>query len=124
MQLSMRLLASEPVKAEAAARYGCTLGLMASWRGGWGAKLDSLTAHDEEPRRGDSAPYKGPQPSAGAPPDPINPCAAASSSTPQFEESLISAKMEQAAEEEPAEEDGGDGEDFLLTDTGDDLDLR
>ncbi|KAL4450099.1 hypothetical protein ABPG77_010768 [Micractinium sp. CCAP 211/92] len=42
----------------------------------------------------------------------------------QFEESLISAKMEQAAEEEPAEEDGGDGEDFLLTDTGDDLDLR
>ena len=46
----------------------------------------------------------------------------------QFEESLISAKMEQAADEE---EDGGgvgggndDGEDFLLTDDGHDLDMR
>ncbi len=45
---------------------------------------------------------------------------------PQFEESLISAKMEQAAEEdEPmAEDDRDDGEDFLLKDTGDDLDMR
>lgn len=46
--------------------------------------------------------------------------------TPQFEESLISAKMEQAADEDeeaPALEDE-DGEDFLLKDAGDDLDLR
>jgi pre-mRNA-splicing factor SYF1 len=44
----------------------------------------------------------------------------------QFEESLISAKMEQAADEDeeaPALEDE-DGEDFLLKDGGDDLDLR
>ncbi|KAI7844217.1 hypothetical protein COHA_002351 [Chlorella ohadii] len=44
----------------------------------------------------------------------------------QFEESLISAKMEQAADEDeeaPALEDD-DGEDFLLKDGGDDLDLR
>jgi hypothetical protein len=46
--------------------------------------------------------------------------------SPQFEESLISAKMEQAAEQEeaPEGEGGGDGEDFLLRDGGDDLDLR
>ena len=44
---------------------------------------------------------------------------------PQFEESLISAKMEQAAgEEEGDEEEGDDGEDFLLKDSGNDLDMR
>jgi pre-mRNA-splicing factor SYF1 len=45
---------------------------------------------------------------------------------PQFEESLISAKMEAAAEEEGGEEgdDENDGQDFLLKDSGDDLDLR
>lgn len=44
----------------------------------------------------------------------------------QFEESLISAKMEQLAgeEEPPEEEDGDDGQDFLLKDGGDDLDMR
>ncbi|PSC72105.1 Pre-mRNA-splicing factor SYF1 [Micractinium conductrix] len=44
----------------------------------------------------------------------------------QFEESLISAKMEQAADEEepPALEEEDDGEDFLLKDAGDDLDMR
>lgn len=44
----------------------------------------------------------------------------------QFEESLISAKMEQMGDEEPDTngEEGGDGEDFLLTDDGQDIDLR
>jgi len=44
----------------------------------------------------------------------------------QFEESLISAKMEQLGDEElPAdEEEGGQGEDFLLKDDGNDLDMR
>ena len=44
----------------------------------------------------------------------------------QFEESLISAKMEQAADEDeaPPPDEGDTGEDFLLRDTGDDLDLR
>lgn len=44
----------------------------------------------------------------------------------QFEESLISAKMEQMGDDEPDAngEQGGDGEDFLLTDDGQDIDLR
>ena len=46
----------------------------------------------------------------------------------QFEESLISAKMEQMADDEDAaEEEGGepgDGENFLLTDDAKDIDLR
>uniref|UniRef100_A0A061S5R0 Pre-mRNA-splicing factor SYF1 n=1 Tax=Tetraselmis sp. GSL018 TaxID=582737 RepID=A0A061S5R0_9CHLO len=44
----------------------------------------------------------------------------------QFEESLISAKMENEAEEDeaPEPEEGDDGTDFLLKDDGRDLDLR
>ncbi|KAG1676470.1 hypothetical protein FOA52_002290 [Chlamydomonas sp. UWO 241] len=43
----------------------------------------------------------------------------------QFEESLIAAKMEQMADDEDEPEDeGGDGEGFLLRDDGRDLDLR
>ncbi|KAL6771434.1 XAB2 [Auxenochlorella protothecoides x Auxenochlorella symbiontica] len=44
----------------------------------------------------------------------------------QFEESLISAKLEQEGEGEEEEDPAaaGDGDDFLLTDTGADLDLR
>ena len=46
----------------------------------------------------------------------------------QFEEALISAKMEQLAEEEGDEEEEGEsdaqGVDFILHDNGDDLDLR
>ncbi|KAJ9518397.1 hypothetical protein QJQ45_018420 [Haematococcus lacustris] len=44
----------------------------------------------------------------------------------QFEESLLTAKMEQAGDAEPPEEpeEGDDGTDFLLKDDGDDLDLR
>ena len=41
----------------------------------------------------------------------------------QFEESLISAKMEREGESEPVAPEG-DGEDFVLRDRGDDLDLR
>ena len=49
------------------------------------------------------------------------------SSGPQFEESLLSASMEQLAgdDEEGGGADGGDdGTDFLLKDDGNDLDLR
>jgi pre-mRNA-splicing factor SYF1 len=48
----------------------------------------------------------------------------------QFEESLISAKMEQLAEDDDEEggakdgEEEGTGEDFLLTDDAKDIDLR
>jgi hypothetical protein len=49
---------------------------------------------------------------------------------PQFEESLISAKMEQMVDDEADAGDAGagndedQGEDFLLTDDGKDIDLR
>jgi len=42
----------------------------------------------------------------------------------QFEESVLAAKMEAAGDEPAAASDDEDGRDFLLLDTGDDVDLR